>query len=152
MRKVFAPRCPLLCVYVPAGGGLIGRKACIGTGSKIDTMMCVVYGWTEEMSFSGTATGDVCIWRDLFLMKTVKAHDGPVFSMHALDKVRRVGPQGPGKPLHIHCFTSHLILRSHPKLSSELCWFSVRSAGAQITRAKVTHLSDIKGNQLYVSL
>ncbi|EAW81393.1 echinoderm microtubule associated protein like 5, isoform CRA_a [Homo sapiens] len=30
--------------------------------------------------------GDVCIWRDIFLVKTVKAHDGPVFSMHALEK------------------------------------------------------------------
>ncbi|XP_078516147.1 echinoderm microtubule-associated protein-like 5 isoform X2 [Lissotriton helveticus] len=69
-----------------AGGGLVGRKGCIGSGAKCDTMMCAVYGWTEEMSFSGTATGDICIWRDLFLIKTVKAHDGPVFSMHALEK------------------------------------------------------------------
>ncbi|KAI9516013.1 Echinoderm microtubule-associated protein-like 5 [Dissostichus eleginoides] len=29
---------------------------------------------------------DICIWRDMFLMKTVKAHDGPVFSVHALEK------------------------------------------------------------------
>ncbi|EAW81394.1 echinoderm microtubule associated protein like 5, isoform CRA_b [Homo sapiens] len=69
-----------------AGGGLIGRKGYIGTLGKNDTMMCAVYGWTEEMAFSGTSTGDVCIWRDIFLVKTVKAHDGPVFSMHALEK------------------------------------------------------------------
>nr|XP_034963441.1 echinoderm microtubule-associated protein-like 5 isoform X5 [Zootoca vivipara] len=69
-----------------AGGGLIGKKGYVGPMGKIDTMMCAVYGWTEEMSFSGTSTGDVCIWRDLFLIKTVKAHDGPVFSMHALEK------------------------------------------------------------------
>ncbi|MEJ1269606.1 hypothetical protein NN561_000417 [Cricetulus griseus] len=69
-----------------AGGGLIGRKGYIGTLGKNDTMMCAVYGWTEEMAFSGTSTGDVCIWRDVFLVKTVKAHDGPVFSMHALEK------------------------------------------------------------------
>ena len=48
--------------------------------------MCAVYGWTEETVFSGTCTGDICIWRDMFLVKTVKAHDGPVFSMHALEK------------------------------------------------------------------
>lgn len=54
---------------------------------KTETMMCAVYGWTEEMVFSGTCTGDICIWRDMFLVKTVKAHDGPVFSMHALEKV-----------------------------------------------------------------
>ncbi|KAH0502383.1 Echinoderm microtubule-associated protein-like 5 [Microtus ochrogaster] len=69
-----------------AGGGLIGRKGYIGSLGKSDTMMCAVYGWTEEMAFSGTSTGDVCIWRDVFLVKTVKAHDGPVFSMHALEK------------------------------------------------------------------
>ncbi|KAF3830940.1 hypothetical protein GH733_002178, partial [Mirounga leonina] len=70
-----------------AGGGLIGRKGYVGTLGKNDTMMCAVYGWTEEMAFSGTSTGDVCIWRDVFLVKTVKAHDGPVFSMHALEKL-----------------------------------------------------------------
>uniref|UniRef100_G1KXP8 EMAP like 5 n=1 Tax=Anolis carolinensis TaxID=28377 RepID=G1KXP8_ANOCA len=69
-----------------AGGGLIGKKGYVGPMGKIETMMCAVYGWTEEMAFSGTSTGDVCIWRDLFLIKTVKAHDGPVFSMHALEK------------------------------------------------------------------
>lgn len=51
--------------------------------------MCAVYGWSEEMVFSGTCSGDICIWRDMFLMKTVKAHDGPVFSVHALEKVPR---------------------------------------------------------------
>lgn len=65
---------------------------------KTETMMCAVYGWSEEMVFSGTCTGDICIWRDMFLMKTVKAHDGPVFSMHALEKVchkpHRVGRGG----------------------------------------------------------
>nr|XP_036847784.1 echinoderm microtubule-associated protein-like 5 isoform X5 [Manis javanica] len=69
-----------------AGGGLIGRKGYIGALGKNDTMMCAVYGWTEEMAFSGTSAGDVCIWRDIFLVKTVKAHDGPVFSMYALEK------------------------------------------------------------------
>uniref|UniRef100_A0AAY4A246 Echinoderm microtubule-associated protein-like 5 n=1 Tax=Denticeps clupeoides TaxID=299321 RepID=A0AAY4A246_9TELE len=66
-----------------AGGGLIGKKGSMG---KTETMMCAVYGWTEEMVFSGTCTGDICIWRDMFLLKTVKGHDGPVFSMHALEK------------------------------------------------------------------
>lgn len=68
-----------------SGGGLIGRKGNMG---KTETMLCAVYGWSEEMVFSGTCTGDICIWRDMFLMKTVKAHDGPVFSMHALEKVK----------------------------------------------------------------
>lgn len=80
----------MTCFWSDPGGGLIGRKGCIGALGRTDTMMCAVYGWTEEMAFSGTSTGDVCIWRDVFLIKTVKAHDGPVFSMHALEKVNKL--------------------------------------------------------------
>lgn len=52
--------------------------------------MCVSYGRVEDLVFSGAATGDIFIWKDVLLLKTVKAHDGPVFAMYALDKVRRV--------------------------------------------------------------
>lgn len=77
----------LLLLLLIKGGGLIGKKGYKGPKGKMETMMSAVYGWTEEMVFSGTSTGDVCIWRDLFLIKMVKAHDGPVFTMHALEKV-----------------------------------------------------------------
>lgn len=50
-------------------------------------MMSVSYGRIEDLVFSGAATGDIYIWKDTLLLKTVKAHDGPVFAMHALDKV-----------------------------------------------------------------
>ena len=82
-----ALRCELSLYFgcsLSSGGGLIGHKGSMG---KTETMMCAVYGWSEEMVFSGTCSGDICIWRDMFLMKTVKAHDGPVFSVHALEKV-----------------------------------------------------------------
>ncbi|XP_038631944.1 echinoderm microtubule-associated protein-like 5 isoform X6 [Scyliorhinus canicula] len=69
-----------------AGGGLTGRKGCFGTLRKTETIMCVVYGWTDEVVFSGTSTGDVYIWKDMFIIKRIKAHDGPIFSMHALEK------------------------------------------------------------------
>lgn len=49
--------------------------------------MCVSYGRMEDLVFSGAATGDIFIWKDVLLLKTVKAHDGPVFAMYALDKV-----------------------------------------------------------------
>lgn len=88
--KIVLSRCLTTCFWSEPGGGLIGRKGCIGALGRTDTMMCAVYGWTEEMAFSGTSTGDVCIWRDVFLIKTVKAHDGPVFSMHALEKVNKL--------------------------------------------------------------
>lgn len=50
-------------------------------------MMSVCYGRSEDMVFSGATNGDVYIWRDTTLIKTVKAHDGPVFAMCSLDKV-----------------------------------------------------------------
>lgn len=53
-------------------------------------MMSVSYGRIEDLVFSGAATGDIYIWKDTVLLKTVKAHDGPVFAMHALDKVLMV--------------------------------------------------------------
>lgn len=54
--------------------------------------MSACYGRSEDLVFSGATNGDVYIWRDTTLVKTVKAHDGPVFAMCSLDKV------APGAP------------------------------------------------------
>uniref|UniRef100_A0A3P9P894 EMAP like 6 n=1 Tax=Poecilia reticulata TaxID=8081 RepID=A0A3P9P894_POERE len=51
-----------------------------------ETMMSVCYGRSEALVFSGAANGDVYIWKEPILLKTVKAHDGPVFAMFSLDK------------------------------------------------------------------
>ncbi|KAJ8792129.1 hypothetical protein J1605_019980 [Eschrichtius robustus] len=71
-----------------------GEKLSIARGSK-DKIFVVkmnpyvpdklITAGIKHMKFWRRA-GDVCIWRDIFLVKTVKAHDGPVFSMHALEK------------------------------------------------------------------
>ncbi|XP_069464337.1 echinoderm microtubule-associated protein-like 6 isoform X1 [Ambystoma mexicanum] len=68
------------------GGGFTAKRGTFGNIGKLETMMCVSYGRAEDLVFSGAATGDVYIWKDVNLIKTVKAHDGPVFAMHALDK------------------------------------------------------------------
>ncbi|KAJ8387313.1 hypothetical protein AAFF_G00158090 [Aldrovandia affinis] len=57
-----------------------------GNLGKLETMMSVCYGRSEELVFSGAATGDVYIWKETTLVKTIKAHDGPVFAMYSLDK------------------------------------------------------------------
>lgn len=49
--------------------------------------MSACYGRSEDLVFSGATTGDVYIWKDTTLMKSIKAHDGPVFAMCSLDKV-----------------------------------------------------------------
>ncbi|GCB64382.1 hypothetical protein scyTo_0011737, partial [Scyliorhinus torazame] len=69
-----------------AGGGLTSKRGIFGNMGRLETMMCVSYGQMEDMMFSGAANGDVYIWKINLLLKTVKAHDGPIFAMHALDK------------------------------------------------------------------
>uniref|UniRef100_A0A8C8RE05 EMAP like 6 n=1 Tax=Pelusios castaneus TaxID=367368 RepID=A0A8C8RE05_9SAUR len=68
------------------GGGFTSKRGTFGNIGKLETMMSVSYGRMEDIVFSGAATGDIYIWKDILLLKTVKAHDGPVFAMHALDK------------------------------------------------------------------
>lgn len=70
-----------------AGGGFTSKRGTFGSVGKMETMMSVSYGRVEELVFSGAATGDIYIWKETLLLRTVKAHDGPVFAMHALDKV-----------------------------------------------------------------
>ncbi|XP_032508137.1 echinoderm microtubule-associated protein-like 6 [Phocoena sinus] len=69
-----------------AGGGFTSKRGIFGSVGKLETMMCVSYGRMEDLVFSGAATGDIFIWKEILLLKTVKAHDGPVFAMYALDK------------------------------------------------------------------
>lgn len=69
------------------GGGFTSKRGIFGSVGKLETMMCVSYGRMEDLVFSGAATGDIFIWKEILLLKTVKAHDGPVFAMYALDKV-----------------------------------------------------------------
>ncbi|CDQ57563.1 unnamed protein product [Oncorhynchus mykiss] len=74
------------CMCWTQGGGLTFKRGIFGNLGKLETMMSVCYGRSEDLVFSGSTTGDVYIWRETTLMKTIKAHDGPVFSMCSLDK------------------------------------------------------------------
>uniref|UniRef100_A0A3B3TPX9 EMAP like 6 n=1 Tax=Poecilia latipinna TaxID=48699 RepID=A0A3B3TPX9_9TELE len=69
-----------------AGGGLTFRRGAFRSVGRPETMMSVCYGRSEALVFSGAANGDVYIWKEPILLKTVKAHDGPVFAMFSLDK------------------------------------------------------------------
>ncbi|XP_033122529.1 echinoderm microtubule-associated protein-like 6 [Anneissia japonica] len=68
------------------GGGFTSKRGTFGNVGKLDTMMCVTYGRSPEMTYSGGANGNVYIWQDVTLTKTVKAHEGPCFAIHSLDK------------------------------------------------------------------
>ncbi|TNN30605.1 Echinoderm microtubule-associated protein-like 6 [Liparis tanakae] len=69
-----------------SGGGLTFKRGIFGNLGKQETMMSACYGRAEDLVFSGGASGDVYVWRDTTLIKTAKAHDGPVFAMCSLDK------------------------------------------------------------------
>ncbi|XP_042338567.1 echinoderm microtubule-associated protein-like 6, partial [Plectropomus leopardus] len=69
-----------------SGGGLTFKRGIFGNLGKQETMMSACYGRSEDLVFSGATNGDVYIWRDTTLIKTIKAHDGPVFAMCSLDK------------------------------------------------------------------
>nr|XP_021335612.1 echinoderm microtubule-associated protein-like 6 [Danio rerio] len=72
--------------WLHTGGGLTFRRGIFGNLGKQETMMSACYGRSEDLVFSGATTGDVYIWKDTTLMKSIKAHDGPVFAMCSLDK------------------------------------------------------------------
>ncbi|XP_072031189.1 echinoderm microtubule-associated protein-like 6 isoform X3 [Amphiura filiformis] len=69
-----------------AGGGFTSKRGTFGNVGKPDTMMCVAFGSDPLVTYSGGSSGNVYIWQDLKLSKTIKAHDGPCFAMHSLDK------------------------------------------------------------------
>ncbi|XP_036071655.1 echinoderm microtubule-associated protein-like 6 isoform X3 [Oryzias melastigma] len=69
-----------------SGGGLTFKRGIFGNLGRQETMMSACYGRAEDLVFSGATNGDVYIWRETTLIKTIKAHDGPVFAMCSLDK------------------------------------------------------------------
>ena len=51
-------------------------------------MMCVTYGKGPDLVFSGGASGKVYIWQGNTLKNSIQAHEGPVFAMQVLEKVK----------------------------------------------------------------
>ncbi|KAK7103893.1 echinoderm microtubule-associated protein-like 6 [Littorina saxatilis] len=68
------------------GGGFTSNRGTVGKIAKLGDMLCVSYGKTADVCFSGGSDGNVFIWNGVSLQKVVKAHEGPVFAMHSLDK------------------------------------------------------------------
>lgn len=71
-----------------AGSELIKRKGVLtdwnSTGKKLKkmpTMLSIGFGH-ENVTYTGTMSGDIFIWKDNVLMRTIiQAHQGPIFSM-----------------------------------------------------------------------
>ena len=69
------------------GGGFTSSRGTFGKVAKNCDMLCVSFGKTEDITYSGGSDGHVFVWAGTNLQKTVKAHEGPLFAMHSLDKV-----------------------------------------------------------------
>ena len=105
-------------LYTPilSGGGFTSNRGTFGNVSKLDTMMCVSYGKTPDVCYTGGGNGSIYIWVGQTLKKAVKAHEGPCFAMHSLDKVHNV------KILRSCFLFGILIIRSLQKKTND-CFF-----------------------------
>lgn len=69
------------------GGGFTSVRGTLGKVAKLCDMLCIAYGKAADICYSGGSDGNVFVWNGTTLQKTVKAHEGPLFAMHSLDKV-----------------------------------------------------------------
>lgn len=69
------------------GGGFTSSRGTFGKIAKNCDMLCLAFGKTEDVVYSGGSDGNVFVWTGTTLQKTIKAHEGPLFAMHSLDKV-----------------------------------------------------------------
>ncbi|CAC5398003.1 EML6 [Mytilus coruscus] len=70
----------LLCADLPQFRGTLGNIA------KLCDRLCIAYCRAAEICYSDGSDGNVFVWNGTTLQKTVKAHEGPLFAMHSLDK------------------------------------------------------------------
>ena len=69
------------------GGGFTSKRGTFGNVAKLDSMLCVTYGRTPDVCYTGGSSGAIYVWVGLTLSKTIKAHEGPCFATHSLEKV-----------------------------------------------------------------
>ena len=73
--------------WTQAGGGLTSKRGIYGKLAKADSHLCVTCPKSPGVIVSGSLSGLVYIWNEEVLKSTVQAHQGPVFAIHALEKV-----------------------------------------------------------------
>ena len=79
----------LVCMlYFSLGGGFTSKRGVFGKAGPSTTMLCVVFDKERDKAHSGGANGLVYHWTGNRLTGTVRAHQGPVFAMLAVEKVR----------------------------------------------------------------
>ncbi|KAH3854417.1 hypothetical protein DPMN_096959 [Dreissena polymorpha] len=72
--------------WTQAGGGFTSTRGTFGKVAQNCDMLCLAFGKADGVVYSGGSDGNVFMWAGVTLQKTVKAHEGPLFAMHSLDK------------------------------------------------------------------
>ncbi|MEQ2200885.1 hypothetical protein XENOCAPTIV_004365, partial [Xenoophorus captivus] len=132
-----------------SGGGLTFKRGIFGNLGKQETMMSACYGRSEDMVFSGATNGDVYIWKDTTLMKTIKAHDGPVFAMCSLDKQYYLNQLLPAIPMTSQGTTwQHVVVQPRSLDAGTISRVLLDFSCFLIVEDSNIHIHDIKGSLL----
>lgn len=46
-------------------------------------MMCIAFGKTADLCYTGGGNGSIYVWKDQKLVKLIPAHSGPLFAIYA---------------------------------------------------------------------
>ena len=75
------------CLYlIPKGGGFTSNRGIFGNLSGVENMMCITFGKTADVCYTGGGNGSIFIWKDQKLLKVIQAHNGPLFAIYAYDQ------------------------------------------------------------------
>ncbi|KAL5008221.1 hypothetical protein ScPMuIL_013802 [Solemya velum] len=78
--------CKHIKFWTQTGGGFTSTRGTFGNVAKLCDMLCVAFGKSVDVCYTGGSDGNVFVWQGTNLQKVVKAHEGPLFAMHSLDK------------------------------------------------------------------
>lgn len=73
--------------WTQAGGGLTSKRGTYGNVGKAETQLCATCPSEAGIVITGASNGQLYIWNNETLKGCVEAHQGPVFAIHALEKV-----------------------------------------------------------------
>jgi len=68
------------------GGGFTSNRGIFGAISAVETMMCIAFGKTPELCYTGGGNGSIFVWVNNKLSKMIEAHSGPIFAIYAHDQ------------------------------------------------------------------
>jgi microtubule-associated protein-like 6 len=68
------------------GGGFTSNRGIFGKLSQVENMLCITFGKTPELCYTGGGNGSIYVWKEHNLVKLIPAHNGPIFSIYAHEK------------------------------------------------------------------